>query len=83
MKKIKAEILDEIKKDKNDFLKNKLDLIKQFFTTLLVIDAGLFGFLFLNFERNERVVRMIYVAILAVVTLGVMVGWAGFKIAKI
>ena len=43
----------ETNKDKHEFLKIKLDFIKQFFTTFIVLDAGLFGFLFLNFENNS------------------------------
>lgn len=67
------EILDEIKKDKNDFLKNKLDLIKQFFTTLLVVDVGLFGFLFLNFEKNSWFLN--FCAVCGIILVGAVFGF--------
>lgn len=35
-----------------EFLKIKLDFLKPFLTTLLLLDAGLIGFIFLNFDKN-------------------------------
>ncbi len=36
-------------------LKTELDLIKQFFTTLIVLNAGVIGFLFLNYKVNSLI----------------------------
>ena len=35
-----------------EFSKIKLDFLKPFLTTLLLLDAGLIGFIFLNFDKN-------------------------------
>lgn len=50
--------MEESKKDKQEFLKIKLDFLKPFLTTLIVLDAGLVGYLFLNFSKNSLIINI-------------------------
>lgn len=75
--------MEEIKKDKQEFLKIKLDLVKQFFTTLIVIDAGLLGFLFLNFSKNSLFLNICtIIGVVAVSSIFAILLKTAFKILK-
>lgn len=48
-----------------DLLKTELDLLKQFFTTLIVLNAGVIGFLFLNYEVNSFSANICVIGVIA------------------
>lgn len=75
--------MSDDKKYEWEFLKIKLDFIKPFLTTLIIINAGLISYGFLNFNKNNVFVNIvIYFGVLSITVIFLYLLTSSVKILK-